>query len=111
MGALGTGSYSSAQGVPGKVKVISGLQEYSEKEKTFKPLGIYQLSVSPSAGSGSGSGTSGMEGEGGGGMGGTHVFAVLDTLRGGEGKEYGRDVFAWGANGTPRPLSFTQSTP
>nr|KIR47947.1 hypothetical protein I312_02461 [Cryptococcus bacillisporus CA1280] len=98
MGALGTGSYSSAQGVPGKVKVISGLQEYSEKEKTFKPLGIYQLSVSPSAGSGSGSGTSGMEGEGGGGMGGTHVFAVLDTLRGGEGKEYGRDVFAWGAN-------------
>lgn len=103
MGALGTGSYSSAQGVPGKVKVISGLQEYSEKEKTFKPLGIYQLSVSPSAGASVGVG--GGEGEG--GMGGTHVFAVLDTLRGGEGKEYGRDVFAWGANGTSRSFSLT----
>lgn len=96
MGALGTGSYSSAQGVPGKVKVISGLQEYSEKEKTFKPLSIYRLSVSPSAGASAGAAAG--EGEGEGGIGGTHAFAVLDTLRGGEGKEYGRDVFAWGAN-------------
>lgn len=101
MGALGTGSYSSAQGVPGKVKVISGLQEYSEKEKTFKPLSIYQLSVSPSAGAAAG------EGEGEGGIGGTHAFAVLDTLRGGEGKEYGRDVFAWGANGPSSSVSLT----
>lgn len=101
MGALGTGSYSSAQGVPGKVKVISGLQEYSEKEKTFKPLSIYQLSVSPSAGVAAG------EGEGEGGIGGTHAFAVLDTLRGGEGKEYGRDVFAWGANGPSSSVSLT----
>lgn len=101
MGALGTGSYSSAQGVPGKVKVISGLQEYSEKEKTFKPLSIYQLSVSPSAGAAAG------EGEGEGAIGGTHAFAVLDTLRGGEGKEYGRDVFAWGANGPSSSVSLT----
>lgn len=105
MGALGTGSYSSAQGVPGKVKVISGLQEYSEKEKTFKPLSIYQLSVSPSAGASAGAAAG--EGEGEGGIGGTHAFAVLDTLRGGEGKEYGRDVFAWGANGPSSSVSLT----
>ncbi|TYJ51448.1 hypothetical protein B9479_007983 [Cryptococcus floricola] len=80
-GALGTGAYTSATGLPVRVKTISGLQEYSEKEGTFLPIGVWDLVVSKSAG-----GT------------GTHAFAVLDTVREGGGREYGRDLVGWGAN-------------
>ncbi|WVQ74729.1 hypothetical protein IAR50_004333 [Cryptococcus sp. DSM 104548] len=78
-GALGTGAYTSATGLPVKVKTISGLQEYSEKAKTFLPIGIYNLAVSkcPTA---------------------THAFAVLDTVKEAGGKKYGRDLVGWGAN-------------
>ncbi|ODN74899.1 hypothetical protein L198_08206 [Cryptococcus wingfieldii CBS 7118] len=78
-GALGTGAYTSATGLPVKVKTISGLQEYSEKARTFLPIGIYDLAVSKSPA-------------------GTHAFAVLDTVREGGGREYGRDLVGWGAN-------------
>ncbi|WVQ78819.1 hypothetical protein IAT38_000910 [Cryptococcus sp. DSM 104549] len=82
-GILGTGAYTSASGMPVKVKTISGLQEYSEKAKTFFPVGIQSLSVSqcPTP----------------------HAFAVLDTLSQAESTDkkqgaVGKDVMGWGAN-------------
>nr|XP_018264786.1 uncharacterized protein I303_02965 [Kwoniella dejecticola CBS 10117]OBR86944.1 hypothetical protein I303_02965 [Kwoniella dejecticola CBS 10117] len=82
-GALGTGMYTSATGMPVRVKTISGLQEYSEKAKTFLPIGIHNLSISPSLN--------------------THVYATLDTVtladeKGVKEGRYGKDVMAWGAN-------------
>ncbi|WWD16449.1 hypothetical protein CI109_100875 [Kwoniella shandongensis] len=82
-GALGTGMYTSATGMPVRVKTISGLQEYSEKLKTFLPIGIHSLSISPSTN--------------------THVYATLDTVTladqtGVKEGRYGKDVMAWGAN-------------
>ncbi|KAK6907421.1 hypothetical protein I203_101415 [Kwoniella mangroviensis CBS 8507] len=82
-GALGTGMYTSATGMPVRVKTISGLQEYSEKAQTFLPIGIHNLSISPSSN--------------------THVYATLDTVtladaKGVQEGKYGKDVMAWGAN-------------
>ncbi|KAK8861634.1 hypothetical protein IAR55_002457 [Kwoniella newhampshirensis] len=82
-GALGTGMYTSATGMPVRVKTISGLQEYSEKLNTFLPIGIHSLSISPSTN--------------------THVYATLDTVtladqKGVKDGIYGKDVMAWGAN-------------
>ncbi|WWC87958.1 uncharacterized protein L201_002859 [Kwoniella dendrophila CBS 6074] len=83
-GALGTGMYTSATGMPVRVKTISGLQEYSEKAKTFLPIGIHNLSISQSSSN-------------------THVYATLDTVTLADAKGvregiYGKDVMAWGAN-------------
>ncbi|OCF31640.1 hypothetical protein I316_06645 [Kwoniella heveanensis BCC8398] len=82
-GALGTGMYTSATGMPVRVKTISGLQEYSEKAKTFLPIGIHNLAISSSPN--------------------THVYATLDTVTLADAKGvkegiYGKDVMAWGAN-------------
>jgi len=82
-GALGNGLWSSASGVPARVKTVSGLQEFSEKAQALLPLGIHSISVSPSPSA--------------------HVFAVLDTVS--EADEagvklglYGKDVMVWGGN-------------
>ncbi|WVO18697.1 hypothetical protein L204_106417 [Cryptococcus depauperatus] len=79
-GSLGTGSYTSATCLPVKVKALSGLVEYDEKAKDFRPIGVKQMSVSKSIT--------------------PHVFAILDTLAPGvgQGGEAGRDVLAWGSN-------------
>ncbi|WVR03764.1 hypothetical protein IAU60_000759 [Kwoniella sp. DSM 27419] len=82
-GTLGTGMYTSATGMPVRVKTISGLQEYSEKAKTFLPIGIHDLAISSSPN--------------------THVYAVLDTVTLADAKGvkegiYGKDVMAWGNN-------------
>ncbi|ORX33250.1 regulator of chromosome condensation 1/beta-lactamase-inhibitor protein II [Kockovaella imperatae] len=83
-GSLGNGLWSSAGFAPVKVKTVSGLQEYSEKTKSFVPVEIHSISAAPSSAA--------------------HVFAVLDTVAqadkdGLQKGLYGRDVMVWGGNG------------
>lgn len=82
-GSLGSGMWSSASYAPARIKAISSLQEYSEKEGKTIPIGIYSLSMSPSP------------------M--CHAFAVLDTVRNADAKGageglFGKDVLVWGGN-------------
>lgn len=73
-GGIGNGQWNH-QASPVKVKTISGLIEWSEKNQTVFPIGIHQLST-----------------------GRTHVAAVLDNAVSSDGTDFGRDVFLWGHN-------------
>ncbi|KAI5454757.1 hypothetical protein NCC49_003641 [Naganishia albida] len=102
-GTLGNGLWSSANGSPVKVKTVSGLQEYSETARSFVPLEIAKVSVSPSPT--------------------PHVFATLHTAAlsdaaGVQQKLYGNDCMTWGAgtdyqlgNGKRSNLSVPQHLP
>ncbi|KAL7410494.1 regulator of chromosome condensation 1/beta-lactamase-inhibitor protein II [Mrakia frigida] len=78
-GALGNGLWSQVSGNAVRVKTVSGLMEYSEKEKKQVPLGIHYVSASPTG----------------------SVAAVLNTtpLATKDGAfVYGRDLMVWGSN-------------
>jgi len=47
-GTLGSGQRSQACGVPMRVKNLSGLYEYSEREKCLSPIDVHSLSVGSS---------------------------------------------------------------
>jgi alpha-tubulin suppressor-like RCC1 family protein len=77
-GALGAALYSSAQGLPLRVKNVSGLLEYSEATQSLQPIRPHAI-VASSTG---------------------HVLLTLDTLAraGPSATAVGRDLLAWGAN-------------
>ncbi|KZV85132.1 RCC1/BLIP-II protein, partial [Exidia glandulosa HHB12029] len=80
-GALGNGTFSSAQAEPLRIRAVSGLTEYSEARQRLEPMGVHALSVSP-APSG-------------------HVLLTLDTIsRFGTGGDAParRDLLVWGMN-------------
>ncbi|KAG9318537.1 hypothetical protein JVU11DRAFT_628 [Chiua virens] len=75
-GGLGNNTFSTFQGNPVRVKNISGLREFDEREQKLSPIIPHTISVSPTG----------------------HVLLSLDTQsRGGPGG-LGRDVVAWGLN-------------
>lgn len=82
-GGLGNGRWTHIQDVPTKVKALSGLFEYDEKENTTIPIRLAQLSV-----------------------GSTHASAIMNNLtqvdadsRGSESEtNWGADVLWWGGN-------------
>lgn len=87
-GQLGNNTWNHYQAKPVRVKVISGLAEWDEKENKVSPIGVHTLSV-----------------------GGTHTICCLDNYSKVDADattgasrssfhdvNYGRDVFVWGGN-------------
>ncbi|KAJ3299149.1 hypothetical protein HK104_009943 [Borealophlyctis nickersoniae] len=74
-GQLGHGGFHHIMKHPQRVKVISGLSQYSESSKAVLPIGITSLVA-----------------------GATHCAAVLDNHTGSHVASYGRDTVMWGQN-------------
>lgn len=76
-GSLGNGLFSSAQADPTRIKAVSGLVEFSEKESRVCPVDIHGLTASPTG----------------------HTILTFETLaRAGPGGVKGRDLVVWGQN-------------
>ncbi|KAH8819513.1 regulator of chromosome condensation 1/beta-lactamase-inhibitor protein II [Xylogone sp. PMI_703] len=83
LGALGNGKWTHVQGIPTKVKALSGLSEYDEQKNAVVPIGLSHISV-----------------------GSTHVSAVMSnrsyvgaTESSAESDtNWGSDVLLWGGN-------------
>ncbi|KAI0736633.1 RCC1/BLIP-II [Fomitopsis betulina] len=75
-GGLGNAQFSNAQGAPARLRAVSGLLEYSEKQNNLQPIMPHDISVSPTG----------------------HVLLTLDTLAHGGPGAAGRDLLSWGAN-------------
>lgn len=83
MGGLGNGRWTHSQGIPIRIKVLSGLFEWDEVRKALIPIGVARLSV-----------------------GSTHVAAVMDNVTHLGAKKdsnehdtnFGADVLWWGGN-------------
>lgn len=74
-GQLGNGSFNHVQNFPVKIKPLSGLLEWNEKESKVKPIGFDVLAI-----------------------GATHLAAVMDNVYTDQstGIEYGKDLMMWG---------------
>ncbi|KAK9351173.1 regulator of chromosome condensation 1/beta-lactamase-inhibitor protein II [Lipomyces doorenjongii] len=73
-GQHGTGRYLHMQGVPIRVKSLSGIQEYCETSKNYKEIPIRYISIGK-----------------------RHLAAVLDNATGADSKVQ-RELFIWGGN-------------
>jgi len=74
---LGNGLFSSAQADLSRIKAVSGLVEFSEKEDRVCPVDIHGLTASPTG----------------------HAMLTFETLgRAGPGGIRGRDLVVWGQN-------------
>ncbi|KAK9235429.1 regulator of chromosome condensation 1/beta-lactamase-inhibitor protein II [Lipomyces kononenkoae] len=73
-GQLGTGRYLHMQGVPSRMRPLSGILEYSETDKKHKEIPIRYVSIGK-----------------------RHLAAVLDNATGTDSKVQ-RELFIWGAN-------------
>ncbi|ORY47358.1 RCC1/BLIP-II protein [Rhizoclosmatium globosum] len=70
-GQLGFGNFVHVSNTPTKIPILSNLSEYSEAQSRVVPIRVSNVTMGP-----------------------THAFAVLGNAS----TEFGRDVFAWGAN-------------
>ncbi|KHJ35053.1 putative mitochondrial protein fmp25 protein [Erysiphe necator] len=83
LGSLGNGRWTHVQGIPTKIKALSGLFEYDEKNKVIIPIRLARISVGQ-----------------------THVSAVMDNVtqldvdnKNSENEtNWGADVLWWGGN-------------
>ncbi|KAK9493030.1 regulator of chromosome condensation 1/beta-lactamase-inhibitor protein II [Lipomyces doorenjongii] len=73
-GQHGTGRYLHMQGVPIRVKSLSGIQEYCETSKNYKEIPIRYISIGK-----------------------RHLASVLDNATGADSKVQ-RELFIWGGN-------------
>ncbi|KAJ3140890.1 hypothetical protein HK100_008429 [Physocladia obscura] len=76
-GQLGIGNFIHVSNSPSKIAALSNKSEYSESTNTVVPIRIASVT-----------------------LGATHAVAVMNSAAhaGGGSKEFGNDVFAWGAN-------------
>ncbi|EGN95495.1 hypothetical protein SERLA73DRAFT_186528 [Serpula lacrymans var. lacrymans S7.3] len=75
-GGLGNNVFSNAQGNPLRVKNVSGLREFDEKEQALTPIFPHAISISPTG----------------------HVLMTLDTRSQAGSGATGRDLLVWGTN-------------
>ncbi|KAK9366280.1 regulator of chromosome condensation 1/beta-lactamase-inhibitor protein II [Lipomyces kononenkoae] len=73
-GQLGIGRYLHMQGVPGRIRSLSGILEYCEEDKKYQEIPIRYVSVGK-----------------------RHLAAVLDNATGTDSNSH-RDLLIWGAN-------------